>query len=72
MNTKVQDSLDLSADLLVGLTDIAAFLGWERGKVFRMLTAGSIPGRLLNGKWHARRSELNAALTFAKPGEAGR
>lgn len=61
----MNEDVNVNADLLWGVTDIGDFLGIDRVKAYRLLKSGTIPGRLMGGKWCARRSELDAAFRFA-------
>lgn len=63
MNIEVQVNLDL----LWGVREIGGFLGIDPNKAFRLLKSGELPGRMMGGKWCARKSELLDAFTFASP-----
>ena len=45
-------------DILIGTRAIAAFLGTYQMSALRLLRAGAIRGRLVDGKWVAQKSQL--------------
>lgn len=50
--------VELKDDLLAGVPEIAAFLGFTTRKVYNLAEMGELPVFKLGGKIHARKSEL--------------
>jgi hypothetical protein len=53
----------IADDLLGGLREIAAFTGLDEARVFVLANSGELPCFRLGRNWHARKSELAAALS---------
>jgi hypothetical protein len=63
---------DLAGDLLEGAEAIAKFTGKTTRQVYHLASAGALPVFWVAGKLHARKSELNAAMTSRSPDSAQR
>ena len=59
----------LSADLLDGADEIAAFTGWPRRRVFYLLEKKLIPGFKVGNRWTARKSRLKRYIEELEGGE---
>jgi hypothetical protein len=59
----------LAADLLEGVTAIAAFTGIPEPRVFYLCERGHLPAFKIGIRWCALKSELRAALTSRRRAE---
>jgi len=65
--TDISSTTPLSADLLTGAEQIAAYLGWPTRKIYHARRQGHLPIRSVGAILIARKSELDRVLSALEP-----
>jgi hypothetical protein len=67
--TKVVER-DVADDMLIGVNEIAAFIGSNRRQAYWNLEKGHIPAFKLGSKWHLRKSTYRSFIARLEAGDA--